>query len=66
MFTMKVVKQRGRLSTKTGIPILSEFLMIGQSSVLPHLTEVSLALSRKLDYMISSSPLHPKLFPEQK
>lgn len=67
MFTIKVVRQRDRFYTKTGIPTLTDFLKLtGQSSELPHLTEVSLALSKKLDYMISSTLLHPKLFHEQK
>lgn len=66
MFTAKVVKQRDRLSTKTGIPILMDFLKLTeQSSELPDLIKVSLAWS-ELDYMISSTPLHPKLFHEQK
>lgn len=67
MFTAKVVKQRDRLSTKTGIPILMDFLKLTeQSSELPDLIKVSLAWTRKLDYMTSSTPLHPKLFHEQK
>lgn len=67
MFTVKVMKQRGRLSTMAGIPILTDFLKLtGQSSEPPDLADIGLALSRKLDYMVSSTPLHPKLFHEQK
>lgn len=67
MFTIKIVEQNGRLSTKTGIPILTDFLKLTvQRSEPPDLTEVSLALSSKLDYVVSSSSLHAKLFHEQK
>lgn len=62
-----MVEQKGRLSTKTGIRILTDFLKLTvQTAELPDLTEVSLALSNKLDSMISSTSLQSKLFHEQK
>lgn len=39
MFTIKLVKQLGRLSTKTGISIITGFLKLtGESTELPDLT----------------------------